>query len=759
MDKLYSFDIFDTLITRKTATPKGIFTIMQKEMMSNVKYCSISTYIRENFYHLRINAEEVARHTYCINGVEDITLSQIYESFIMTDEVSVTEVNLFIELELETEYNNIIPINENIEYMKQLVNKQENVILISDMYLSENQIRAVLENIDTVFNKIKIYVSSDIKKGKWTGNLYRHIINEMDVNPENWIHFGDNEHSDIKVAELIGIQAHQFKYENLLPIEENVLKLNEDDYKVQLSIGISRNARLMYGLKNIEALGASIGGIILYPYVEWIIDKSIKNGTKRLYFIARDGYVLKKIADIIINSRKLAISTKYIYGSRKAWRIPALSTKNIDLKMIFENSFEGYMKSLSDIADVLQISKRELCSYIPCAEKLVNKTLDFAMLRKITGMLQDNEEFIKFITEKLKHKRDLVIQYLKQEIDYSDDKFTFVEMSGTGFTQKCLKSLMSDFYSNKIVTYFYRLDKVNNDNQCMNYSFILNYSYMYNVVEMLSRAPHGQTAGYEIKNGKIVPIIQQSEEKALLEHGFMEYLKGVECYTHQANNNKIEFDYSTKLILKYLNYITLEPDEEVLEFIGDMPNSLTGREKSVVAYAPLLSKKELRRIFLLNNNNEDFTDYYSGSEFGYSLLRLSEIDKKRVDFYKKNHDRLYGRISRKLNDKWNQFHKQQVEFATVNDLIQKNVIIYAAGKRGKALFEKLSTSKDTNIVAWVDKNYSMYHTEDNIKNPEIIKLLDYDQVIICVLKEEIMEQIRNYLISLGVEERKIIWIP
>ena len=27
--KLYSFDIFDTLITRKVATPKGIFVLMK----------------------------------------------------------------------------------------------------------------------------------------------------------------------------------------------------------------------------------------------------------------------------------------------------------------------------------------------------------------------------------------------------------------------------------------------------------------------------------------------------------------------------------------------------------------------------------------------------------------------------------------------------------------------------------------------------------------------------------------------------------
>ena len=38
--KTVSFDVFDTLITRKTATPKGIFKIMQEVLKSNNKSVS-----------------------------------------------------------------------------------------------------------------------------------------------------------------------------------------------------------------------------------------------------------------------------------------------------------------------------------------------------------------------------------------------------------------------------------------------------------------------------------------------------------------------------------------------------------------------------------------------------------------------------------------------------------------------------------------------------------------------------------------------
>ncbi len=53
----------------------------------------------------------------------------------------------------------------------------------------------------------------------------------------------------------------------------------------------------------------------------------MQEGIKWLYFIARDGYILKKITDQVIGCLKLQMHTKYIYGSRKAWNINEDKTK------------------------------------------------------------------------------------------------------------------------------------------------------------------------------------------------------------------------------------------------------------------------------------------------------------------------------------------------------------------------------------------------------------------------------------------------
>ena len=76
--QLYSFDVYDTLITRRTATPEGIFALMQKQLTESEAYADLPKMLIQNFYLIRIQSEKVARNTYIGGNVYDITLSQIY---------------------------------------------------------------------------------------------------------------------------------------------------------------------------------------------------------------------------------------------------------------------------------------------------------------------------------------------------------------------------------------------------------------------------------------------------------------------------------------------------------------------------------------------------------------------------------------------------------------------------------------------------------------------------------------------------------
>ena len=48
---------------------------------------------------------------------------------------------------------------------------------------------------------------------------------------------------------------------------------------------------------------------VLFCYVSYILDSVKKKNINRIFFLSRDGYILKQIADIIIERKKLKIQT------------------------------------------------------------------------------------------------------------------------------------------------------------------------------------------------------------------------------------------------------------------------------------------------------------------------------------------------------------------------------------------------------------------------------------------------------------------
>lgn len=79
------------------------------------------------------------------------------------------------------------------------------------------------------------------------------------------------------------------------------------------------------------------------------------------------------------------------------------------------------------------------------------------------------------------------------------------------------------------------------------------------------------------------------------------------------------------------------------------------------------------------------------------------------------------------------------------------VVIYGAGRFGGEL-KKYLEKRGADIVAWVDENDS-----GEVKEPQCLQYLEFDKVIIAVLRSEFVEQIKKKLI-VNVEEKTILSI-
>lgn len=762
---MYSFDLFDTLITRKTATPWGIFALIQKKLNTCQEYQEISGHISANFYELRINAEDLARLNNKSKGIEEVTLEDIYTAMATSGCLSLEEQIILCDLEKITEIENVVGIEENIAKVKSLISQGEEVILISDMYLDNGTILEMLAKVDEIFNKIPIYISSELMKRKTSGNLYRKIKELVNIEYTEWIHCGDNLYQDIEIPIEIGITVQHFQPEQLSAFEENLILQYGNNVLLQLMIGTAKNARRQNELiTTAEKIGCTFSGPILYSYTEWILGECKRKDIKRLYFIARDGYLIKKIADILIEKNNMNIETFYIYGSRKAWRIPSLSKEHFNLYQIIHWSYTSKIKTIGSLAEVLMIPVEELYPFLPlfCRDAIIQTSEQ--SLRYIVQRLDRDVEFQEYFLKKHADMRKLVKEYLRQEIDMSDDAFAFVEVSGGGLTQGCLKNLLKGQYDKPIRTFFFKIDRVNLMDDCINDTFLPSLLKNNLVVEMLCRAPHGQTLGYERREQRVLPILEGKEGEAFLQLGFMEYLKGIECYVKQMaelqKEKKVTMD-SVDILLKYLNYIACEPDNTTLEFFASFPNSETGREKQLVEYAPKLTKEDIDNIYL-KRTTESLENYYQGTNFEYSLLRCNKEELEYIEQCKKDYHLARGKLARQEKIREEEKMKKKFGYAIEFpcEILEENIVIYGAGKFGNSLYNKITSLGKSKIIQWVDKEYEKYNQQgiNRVEPPEVIGTREYDQLVIAVMKKDLAVDIQKELIERGISKEKIIWM-
>lgn len=785
---MVSFDIFNTLITRTVLAPQGIFALMQRELASRAEFSDLPMHVKESFATLRVQAEALARLSNQCRGLEEVSLQDIYEAMAMHGNMSAEMQGRLCKLECELECANVLPIPQNIALLKEKLMQGERVVLISDMYLPGEIIRRMITKADEALGQIPLYVSADLGVRKTTGNLYRKVAQLEQAVYAEWTHYGDDLFQDIQKAGELGIETIHLAEELPVALEQSLSERHWDSPLFQLLSGIARYTRYMERLKNpvlaertessadmsavnmglkenyhatAYEMGSSVSAPILYSYADWMVQEAVEKGIKRLYFIARDGYFPKLITDKIIAKRHLDIATFYLYGSRKAWRFCSLSEEKFNLRELVVWSYPSRIDSVWKLASLLELSVEELLPFLPYGCQGADTRLENSVLYELVERLEKSVPFRRFYLEKQSEKKNMAAAYIRQEVDTRDDRFAFVDVSGGGLTQGCLHSLMSSDYQKPITTFFFKLDRVNLVSGCIYDVFFPSMLENNLVIEMVCRAPHGQTLRYERKEEKIVPVLDSFEEESLTEHGFAELERAIGDYADNmlaaAKGQPLQGGVIS-VVADYLNYVAHRPDERVLEYFASFPNNESGRESSLREYAPKLTEEEILTIFLRRMYWEPVDKYYKGTNLEYSLLRCEAKERALAEWCRQNYDSERGRLLRmerqQEEDELREKYGRAVYYPC--ELLEKNLVVYGAGRFGQKLYRRLRDMGIYNIVKWVDKKLSGEYPAE-VDTVESIATAAYDQVVIAVMNQDMAEEIAKELIDRGVPKDKLFW--
>ena len=295
-----SFDVFDTLILRPFNNPKDVFRLLSP------KYNIV------NFYNMRVKAEANARKKQRQKyGHREVTIYDIYQELFLQTHIPISEgIKNEFDLEKQVCYAN--------PYMKRVYNELvklgKKIIIVTDMYFPKEYIEQLLYNCGYTDYE-KVYVSCEYFVSKRQGELFA-LINQ-DYPDQKIIQVGDNIISDVQNPKKYGWSAYYYKRN--ADIESVIDSFDFSPTIGSLYNGIIKN-KFNNGivsdlLKNkYYQYGYLYSGILILGYVNFIHEYAKNNNMTKILFLARDGYILKKVYDELYND----IDSEYVLWSRHA---------------------------------------------------------------------------------------------------------------------------------------------------------------------------------------------------------------------------------------------------------------------------------------------------------------------------------------------------------------------------------------------------------------------------------------------------------
>lgn len=419
--KYVSFDIFDTLIKRNVEAPVDIFRIMELS-------------IGDNFAYKRINAEREARKK---TTGEEVTLKEIYDFYPEKD------ANL-PEMELQMELSAIVPNIPILDVYHRCVADGKKIFVTTDMYWPIEAIKVLLKQagVDTYE---KVYLSSEKQKTKRTGALFKELLDEQNIHPDELIHIGDHLQSDFKVPRNMGIIAIHIPKE---------LKRIQFRHKTE---GIQNNYlntlikdTYLGGKDAYYEFGYSQFGKLLWGYSKWIHQKAVEKGIKELFFFARDGWIMKQAYDTCFDDP--SIQTHYLEVSRRSLRGPIL-WMDFDYDKVLDMVVNAKLVSIRSIFDGLGLEIRDydkqLFEYSISEDSIYDRSSireDEKLKALILSLKED-------IINNSKNEYEVLSSYLKT--NGVSGKIGIIDIGYAGSMQKYLQQILNNMRIVHEITGFY----------------------------------------------------------------------------------------------------------------------------------------------------------------------------------------------------------------------------------------------------------------------------------------------------------------
>ncbi|MDR2512576.1 MAG: hypothetical protein LBD01_02085 [Puniceicoccales bacterium] len=547
---IFSLDVFDTAITRNVAEPKHIFAIVQEKLMEKYPGRRKQT-LFSTFISLRIEAERESRTIGADGKPNETTLDAIYKRLGEKSSALLPLIKEIKALEIQVEIDECAPIPEIKKLVEAAEKRGLETIFVSDMYLPDAVIQKMLKKCGYTRYK-KLYVSAQYQKTKWRGDLWRWV--QKDLGKRQIYHIGDNFLSDVKVPKSMGVETFFFdKY-----------SANQKKY-VHFSEAILPLSRLIakdriHGLHKDARIGAHLA-ILYASFIKWVDMEAQVHGVKKIYFLSRDGWILKQVWEMLqeMGLVQKEIEVAYLYVSRRALLFPCI--EKIDEESLaflagsseFNRPVRVFLERIG--IEITPRIEKEISEFYSSADEMTKKIGIDPRLHQLFRALEPE------ILAAAKKERECAIGYLRQSgfFDLSAKK-AIVDIGWMGNLQAALLRLLHseipEFPSDNIIGLYTGLHRFAQKNytagfmhgMCCAEFETMSLGGKVILTEFLFGAPHGSVRQYKQSGDAYEPCFIENEKELDLYRSIVapKQRAALEILASELKNQDLSWEKITK---------------------------------------------------------------------------------------------------------------------------------------------------------------------------------------------------------------------
>ena len=422
-----SLDCFDTLLWRNVIAPRDVFADLP---------------IRGGGIWPRAKAEARARQrAHFERGKSEVCIEEIYRSLMPNADDAAVEAA--VQAELDAEAKHCYGFKPTIELMRAAKAAGLKIIIVSDTYLSDAQLRTLIaraagEDVAALIDRV--FVSSAYGIGKAEG-MFKPVLRALNVGPEALLHVGDNRIADQVAPETLGIAtAHLRQFHDgcaqRLRLEASAASMVDARIRgTAPAYAPHRPALSLFGQDNaVAALGHDVIGPVMHAFVSWVEEERREMADRlgkpvKLLFLMRDGHLPLQVYRALFGEGEGAAIELSRFTARRA------SFTDADAVRRYLTD-EGKHGRTDVQAKQLGLTPEE-------TEKLTRGQIGLQVQEKFSKAVLA-PQLLRAVTERSAEFADKLMVHLEQAGVSRGDAVMFVDLGYAGTVQNLIEPVLRD---------------------------------------------------------------------------------------------------------------------------------------------------------------------------------------------------------------------------------------------------------------------------------------------------------------------------